>query len=131
VHGSLHPRRRGPRRGDEASFAAVDWHHPQWLAISILIVLLSCIDAFLTITLIDHGAYEANPLMAPLVKSSPLLFALVKIGLTGAGVVMLTLLARMRVFRRVPISALLYALLAAYALLIAYEARLLHHIFTP
>ena len=125
MHGSFHPRRRGPRRGDEASFVAVDWHHPQWLGISILILVLSCIDAFLTITLIDRGAYEANPLMAPLVASSPLAFALTKIGLTAGGVVILTLLARMRVFRRLPISVLLYALLLAYAVLITYEARLL------
>lgn len=128
MHGSLHPRRRGPRRGDEASFAAVDWHHPQWLGISVLIVVLSCVDAFFTITLIDRGAYEANPLMAPLVSGSPLAFALVKIGLTGGGVVVLTLLARMRAFRRLPISLLLYALLMAYAVLVAYEARLLKHI---
>jgi len=106
----------------------VDWHHPQWLGISILIVVLSCVDAFLTITLIDHGAYEANPFMAPLVASSPLAFALVKIGLTGGGVVVLTLLARMRAFRRIPISALLYALLIAYAVLVTYEARLLRNV---
>lgn len=90
-----------------------------------VIVLLSCIDAFLTITLIDRGAYEANPFMAPLVAGSPLAFALVKIGLTGGGVVVLTLLARMRAFRRIPISALLYAVLIAYAVLVTYEARLL------
>jgi hypothetical protein len=128
MHGSFHPRRHGPRRGDEASFAAVDWHHPQWLGIGILIVLLSCLDAFLTITLIDHGAYEANPFMAPLVASSPLAFALVKIGLTGGGVVVLTLLARMRAFRRIPVSALLYALLIAYAVLVTYEARMLRNL---
>lgn len=128
MHGSLHPRRRGPRRDDEASFAAVDWHHPQWLGISLLIVLLSCADAFFTITLINRGAYEANPVMAPLVSGSPLAFALVKIGLTGGGVVILTLLARMRAFRRLPISLLLYALLIAYAVLVTYEARLLQHI---
>ncbi len=128
MHGSFHPRRRGPRRGEEASLAAVDWHHPQWLGISILIVLLSCVDAFFTITLISRGAYEANPLMAPLVSGSPLAFALVKIGLTGGGVVVLTLLARMRAFRRLPVSLLLYALLLAYAVLVTYEARLLKHI---
>jgi hypothetical protein len=128
VHGSLHPRRRGPRRSDEASFVAVDWHHPQWLGIAILIVLLSCVDAFLTLTLLDHGAYEANPFMAPLVSGSPLAFALVKVGLTGGGVVVLTVLAGMKAFRRIPISALLYALLIGYAMLVAYEARLLREI---
>lgn len=128
LYGNFHPRRRSPRRGNEASFVAVDWHHPQWLGVAILILLLSCADAFLTMTLIDRGAYEANPFMAPLVAGSPLAFTVVKIGLTGAGVVVLVLVAGMRVFRRVPISALLYALLAAYAVLVTYEARLLKHI---
>jgi hypothetical protein len=125
VYGNFHPRRRAPRRGDEASFVAVDWHQPQWLGVAILIVLLSCIDAFLTLTLIGRGAYEVNPFMAPLVASSPLAFTLVKVVLTGGGVVLLTLLAGMKVFRRVPISAVLYAVLIAYALLVTYEARLL------
>lgn len=129
LYGSLHPRRHSPRRDNEAGFAAVDWHQPQWLGIAILILLLSCADAFLTLTLIDHGAYEANPLMAPLVAGSPLAFTLVKIGLTGTGVVILTLLARLRAFQRIPISLLLYALLAAYALLVIYEARLLQRLF--
>jgi hypothetical protein len=128
LHGSFHPRRRNPRRGSEANFAAVDWHHPQWLGVAILILLLSCADAFLTLTLIDQGAYEVNPLMAPLVAGSPLAFTLVKVGLTGGGVVILTLLARLRAFRRIPIGVLLYALLAAYAVLVVYEARLLERI---
>ena len=60
---------------------AVDWHHPQWLAIAVLIVSLSCLDAFMTLMLVEHGAREANPLMAPLVAGSALKFALVKIAL--------------------------------------------------
>ena len=34
LHGSFRPRRRGPRRADEHQVSAVDWHHPQWLAIA-------------------------------------------------------------------------------------------------
>jgi hypothetical protein len=128
VYGNFHPRRRSPRRDDEASFVAVDWHQPQWLGVAVSIVVLSCVDAFLTLMLIDRGAYEANPLMAPLVAGSPLAFTLVKVGLTGGGVVLLTLLARMKIFRRVPISLLLYALLIGYAVLVTYEARLLREV---
>ncbi len=128
VYGNFHPRRRKPRRGDEASFVAVDWHQPQWFGVAILIVVLSCVDAFLTLTLIDRGAYEVNPLMAPLVAGSPLAFTVVKVGLTGGGVVLLTLLTHMKIFRRVPISVLLYTLLIAYAALVTYEARLLREV---
>ncbi len=132
LYGSFHPRRRNPRRGNDASLVSVDWHHPQWLGVAVMILLLSCADAFLTLTLIDRGAYEVNPFMAPLVQGSPLAFTVIKIGLTAGGVVFLTLLARMRAFRHVPISLLLYGLLAAYTFLVIYETKLLEEIFfTP
>jgi hypothetical protein len=125
IHGSFNPRRRGPRRVDDRSLSSVDWHHPQWLAVALLILLFSCADAFLTLRLIEQGAYEANPFMAPLVGGSALGFTVVKIGLTSAGVIFLTLLSRTRAFGRVPVSLLLYTVLAGYGALIVYELRLL------
>jgi hypothetical protein len=125
VRGSFTPRRRSPRRGDEASFASVDWHHPQWLAVTLLILLLCCADAILTITLLERGAYELNPLMAHLVERSALAFAVAKIGLTSGGVVVLTLIAGTRVFGRIPVGLVLYSVLAGYVALIAYELYLL------
>jgi len=86
------------------------------------------VDAALTLTLIAHGAYEVNPFMAPIVGGSALIFTLVKVGLTGAGVVMLTLAARMRAFGKIPVSFLLYAVLAGYGTLVVYELRLLEEI---
>jgi len=126
LHGSFRPRRREPRRADERALSAVDWHHPQWLAIAILIVVFSCSDALLTLMLLDDGAYEANPMMAPLVAGSAAAFAVVKIGLTAGGVVLLTQLARLRAFGGVPVGVLLYLVLALYGALIAYEFGLLN-----
>jgi hypothetical protein len=123
LYGSFNPRRRGPRRADERTLCAVDWHHPRWLAIAMLILVFSCIDAFLTLLLVEHGAYEVNPLMAPLIGGSS--FALIKIVLTSGGVVLLTLLARLRAFGRIPVGALLYSVLALYGALITYEYHLL------
>jgi len=125
LHGSFNPRRRGPRRSGVASLRDLDWHHPQWLAVAVLIVVLSCVDAGLTLALMQHGAYEVNPLMAPLVGGSTLAFTLIKVGLTAGGVVLLTLTARMRAFGRLPVSFLLYAVLAGYGTLVVYEFRLL------
>jgi hypothetical protein len=125
VYGSFHPRRRGPRREGENTITSVDWHHPQWLLISVLIVLFSCADAFLTLRLMGEGAYEMNPFMAPLVGGSAVAFALVKIGMTATGVVLLTQLARLRTFGRVPVGMILYSVLAIYGTLIFYEIRLL------
>jgi hypothetical protein len=126
LYGSFNPRRREPRRTDERALSAVDWHHPQWLAIAMLIVVSSCIDALLTLMLVERGAYEANPLMAPLVGGSGLVFAVVKIGLTAGGVVLLTQLARMRAFGRISVGVLLYTVLAIYSALIVYEFGLLN-----
>jgi hypothetical protein len=125
VYGSFNPRRRGPRRTGDVTLTSVDWHHPQWLAIGTLIVALSCADAFLTIVLVGHGAYEMNPFMAPLVGGSALGFAMTKIGLTAVGVLLLTQLARLRTFGRIPVGAILYSVLVIYGTLIFYEFRLL------
>ena len=109
--------------------SGVDWHDPQWLAVAMLIVLFSCVDAFLTLTLIDHAGelYEDESFHGGVLdeEGSALAFALVKIGLTAGGVVMLTILARMRVFGQVPVSLLLYTVLLGYGVLLWYEFRLL------
>lgn len=125
IHGSISPRRRGPRRDDDHSFTAVDWHHPQWLAVAMLTLLLCTADAFMTLVLLERGANEANPFMQPLVGGSPVIFAMVKMGLTSGGIVILILLARIRVFGRIPVSFLLYGVLLAYTTLVGYEFWLL------
>jgi len=126
--GNFRQRRRLPRRDDERHLAALDWHHPQWLAVGLLIVLLSVADAFLTITLLTLGANEANPLMAPLVQQPGMDFVVWKMVLTSGGVVTLILLARMRAFGRIPVAVILYGVLLAYIVLVGYELWLLEHL---
>jgi hypothetical protein len=125
VYGNFNPRRRGPRRDGEGAIGAIDWYHPWCLAIATLILVLCASDAILTVILINHGAYELNPLLAPLIGGSGVLFVGVKVGLTGVGVVLLTLLSRVKAFGRVPAGLLLYGVLIGYGMLIAYELRLL------
>lgn len=129
IHGSFSPRRRSARREAEHTFTSVDWHHPQWLAVAIITLLLCTADAFLTLVLLERGATEANPFMEPLVGGSPLVFAAVKMGLTSGGIIVLILLARVKVFGRIPVSALLYGVLLAYATLVGYEFWLLTTLF--
>lgn len=127
LQGNLTPRRRGGRRKTDAGFAAIDWHDSQWLAVALLIVILSCADAFFTLTLLANGAYETNPFMAALIDRSPHGFASAKIGLTSVGVILLTLVARMRAFGRLPVGVVLYTVLLGYATLVAYEYWLCDH----
>jgi len=64
--------------------------------------------------------------MAVFVGGSTGTFAAVKLALTAAGVILLLALARVRAFGRMPVGAVLYVLLAGYALLVAYELRMLY-----
>jgi hypothetical protein len=104
-----------------------DWFHAQWLGVGIGILLLCATDAILTLTLISHGAVEINPLMAPLVKGSGHSFGYWKIGLTAMGVLVLTLLARVRFWGKT-VGTILYLVLAGYAVLVGYELFLLRNI---
>jgi Domain of unknown function (DUF5658) len=124
--GSFERRRRGARRGEDRSVTATDWHHPQWLAVTILILLLCSVDAILTLTLIDAGGTELNPFMRSLLLGDGRGFAFWKLGLTSAGVVTLVLLARLRAFGRLPVGPVLYVILAVYSGLVSYEFWLLN-----
>jgi len=90
--------------------------------------MFSCSDAFLTLLLLERGAHEVNPLMASLLGHPAAAFTLVKIGLTAAGVVLLTQMARLRAFGRIPVGVLLYTVLALYGLLMIYEYALLNRL---
>jgi len=123
LRGSFSPRRRGGRRAGEQE-QLVDFHEPYLLFLSVLMLALSVVDAFLTVTLMTHGAEETNPLLAFVLNEHPRLFAVVKMGLTGIGVVFLVAVARMKFFRIVRASVVLQVLVLAYLALVAYEAWL-------
>jgi hypothetical protein len=132
LQGNWTPRRRGGRRKNDAGLAAIDWHESRWFAVALLIVILSCADAFFTLTLLADGAYEANPFMAVLLDGSPHGFAAAKIGLTSVGVIALTVVARARAFGRLPVGLVLYTVLLGYATLVAYEYWLCdYHLLGP
>jgi hypothetical protein len=124
-HGSFARRRHGPRRETDRHLAMTDWFQPQWLATAIVILLLSSMDALFTLELVSRGATEINPLMEPLVRGSGHGFAFWKLGLTAFGVVVLTLLARMRLLGRFAVGWILYLVLCGYLVLVGYELWLL------
>lgn len=57
----------------------------------VLILLLSVLDALLTLYLIDHGSTELNPVMSYFLKHGPFFFMGAKYFLTCVGVVILLL----------------------------------------
>jgi hypothetical protein len=124
LRGALTPRRRAGRRGQEGCLIS-DWHEPHLLALALGILLLSVADALLTLTLLVHGAHEANPFLDWVLVHHPEKFAIVKMALTGFGVIVMVVLARATVFRVIRVSYVLHSCLAIYAGVIAWELWLL------
>ena len=120
--GGLTPRRRSHRRSVEPH-PVLDLHEARWLGVAMLIMLLSAADAMLTLELLHLGAVEINPIMAMALDGPG--FAYVKVALTGVGVTILTVMARIHAFGRVPVGLVLYVVLGLYVGLIAYEYWLL------
>lgn len=123
-HGARNPRRRAGRRATDHR-VVIDWHSPRLLIPVFAILCLSALDAMLTVTLMKHGADELNPIMALFVPRNVVLFALVKIALTGGGLCVLVACSRMRLFSRIRGELIVYAVLGIYVWLIAYELRML------
>jgi hypothetical protein len=126
LYGSFNPRRRRPaRRLGDSRFHPVDWHSPHLLAVSMLILLLSAADAFLTGILLVQGADEINPFMAVFVYRSVATFAALKMAMTGLGIMVMVFLSRYRFMRVFRVELVLYAVLTVYAWLIGYEIWML------
>jgi len=125
-YGSFKPRRRTPpRRLGDSSFHSLDWYSAHLLAVALGILLLCVADAFLTLILLQQGAAEVNPFMAVLIYRGVAVFAALKLGITGASIIFMVVLARYRFMRVLQVTWVLYGVLIAYASLIGYEIWLL------
>lgn len=123
--GVLAARRRDVRREPEWAVQHLDWYEPGLLLTALLILLLSLLDAILTLSLLPRGAIEWNPLMRYLIESDVSAFILVKTFVTGFSLVCLIALSRFRLFNLLSLHQILGAILVAYGVLIAYEITLL------
>jgi hypothetical protein len=125
-YGSFNPRRRSPsRRAGDLRFHSLDWYSAHLLAVAIGISLLSMADAFLTLTLLNSGADEINPIMAALLDRGTLAFTVFKMATTGVCVVALVILSRHRFMRLIRVEIVMYIVLGTYLSLIGYELWLL------
>jgi Domain of unknown function (DUF5658) len=125
-YGSFNPRRRRPpRRLNDSRYHSLDWYAAHLLGVSVGILVLSAADAFLTLTLLIHGADEVNPVMAPVIFRGAALFTAVKMGLTSVGVVLMVVLARYRFMRLIRVDLVMYGILLVYIGLVLYEMWML------
>jgi Domain of unknown function (DUF5658) len=129
VYGGFHPRRRRPpRREADVRIHVLDWHGAHLWAASVSILILSVVDAFLTVMLMSGGAVEVNPIMAVFVGRNVAVFAGFKMAITGISVMVMVYLARYRFMRLVRVDVILYCILLAYATLVVHEVGMLRRL---
>ncbi|MBJ88590.1 MAG: hypothetical protein CMO98_01905 [Woeseia sp.] len=121
LFGFIRSRRHAKRRGSEVEPILSDWHHPWIFFLAVSIMVMSSIDAFLTLELLQRGAYEANPVIAWVMEWGTASFAAIKMAVTGICILILVFLARVVVFKRIRTGVILTAFFSIYATLICYE----------
>ncbi len=121
LYGFLRSRRRKIRRGADDDIVFLDWHHPWLFFLAVGTMLLSCIDAFMTLRLLDAGMIETNPFMAALLGQGTTAFTIGKIVLTGVSILALVFLAKARFLNRFRTGALLTVIFSFYCCLVCYE----------
>ena len=123
--GFLRSRRRSTRRDSEVEPIFTDWHHPWLFFLAVGTMLLSSLDAFMTLQLLQRGAVEINPVMDAVIGQSAFMFAATKVTLTGFGILVLVFLSRARFMDRIRTGLILTAFFSFYACLVCYEFVLL------
>jgi len=125
-------RRRGVRRaGDKQRIIILDRYSPRILAAIVGTLCLSLLDAVLTLSLIDHGAAEVNPLMDYFLNKGTLIFTSVKYLLTSLAVVIFLLLDHNVLPRtRFRMSSLFTFAIASFTIVVVWEIVLIYMIAT-
>ena len=105
-------------------------HGAKTFAAILVIIMLSVVDAFLTLDLVHRGASEMNPVMAFYLDQSPLMFFSVKYFLTWAAVLMiLNIKDRTFLGTRLQGKSLFVFFIVILALVVQWELLLLHLTF--
>lgn len=120
-YGFIRSRRHNLRRDVDAEVLFLDWHHPWLFFLAVGTMIFSCLDAFMTLQLIDRGMYEVNPVMRAILGHGTTAFAVSKITMTGTSILMLVFLAKAKFLNRVRAGLFLTFFFSLYACLVCYE----------
>lgn len=114
------------RKEDTKRIFYVDHYSPGLFIIIVSILFLSVIDALLTLSLLNHGVYETNPIMTYFLKFGPYTFFISKYLLTIIALICL-LMFRNVVLRIIKIStrSVLYFIVVFYLAVVGWELYLL------
>ena len=122
-------RRTIRRREDRDRIFLVDQYSPILFATIVAILFLCIIDALLTLYLLNHGAYEINPIMAYLMKIGPFQFFIFKYALTFVATFCLFMF-RAVIIRKFNVSthSLLHLIAWLYVMMVAWELYLVYNL---
>ena len=96
----------------------------------LLILILSLLDAVLTLHLVPKGAWEANPMMRYALEIGPAFFITTKYFLTAAGFLFLIRNGRLLVFGgRFSLEEIANGLILFYIGLVIYEVKIFQIVF--
>lgn len=121
LYGFTRSRRREHRRELEAEVRFLDSAHPWLFFLAVGTMLLSSMDAFMTLLLIEQGMFEINPVMAAVMGQGTGWFAASKLFMTATGVLVLVFLAKSRFLNRFRTGLFLTMIFSFYACLVCYE----------
>ncbi|MBT8124143.1 MAG: hypothetical protein KJO81_04890 [Gammaproteobacteria bacterium] len=120
VYGLFLARRRGPRRAENL-YHYSDWYDVKLLVLSLSLLLLSCLDAAMTMKLLSLGAVELNPIMNELINQGTRYFVWIKIAVTALCLIVLVAHNRIKLFNVFRVDVLLIAAVFIYLGLVTYE----------
>lgn len=104
----------------------VDRFPMRTMVVIVVLLLLSLLDGFITIHLLDSGAEEINPVMKYLIDRGLVPFLLGKFVLTAAGIPLLLIFKNHYLFRtRFRVGYLMPIFVGLYVILITYQICLL------
>ena len=120
-----------PRRSNESRRESdthgfhVDFHEPRLMLVVVATLSLCIVDVYATLTLLQRGGEELNPIMRKLIETDVWLFFVFKYVITAAGLFILLSYKNFRVYKNFSGLHSLYSVLIVYVLLVIYEIRLL------
>ena len=120
IYGLFLARRRGPRRAENV-YQYSDWYDVKLLVLSLSLLLLSCLDAAMTMKLLSLGAVELNPIMNELINQGTRYFVWIKIAVTALCVIVLVAHNRFKVFNLLRVDVILITAVFIYLGLVTYE----------
>jgi len=118
-------RRTIRREADRKKHIFVDWYSPKLLITLLILLILSLLDAYFTLTLIkEHGVVEANPVMAFYLECGNVSFIIEKFLFTTVSIFIFCLYNNFSVTKVSLTSSIII-----YAAVILYEMNIMYKFF--